>query len=443
MHCRRSALVHIVTYLSFCLAPPGLAVSRPLSPVETPPPATQVTVDQALKLAFHNRPEIKAFYTDLMSAEVRRRQAILPPNPELGLEWDNLGGSLPGDEVQETTLSLSQTIELAGKSTARTTQVSAEIARLALERKTAWLDLAAEVREAYLAVQSAHERLTLEQEAEAIAADLADITHERVAAGELAATEETRALARRGESLSEIMKAKRIVIAAELDLTALLSAASHPLVTATTGLAPEVDIPELAVLLAEIEDSPHLALKRQESELAASGVVLEQANRWPDPTLSLSVREIPDLDGRAVAIGVAIPLPLFHRNQSALAEALASERKAEAAERAAGLELRTKVMQAHANLTAADQEARTLRQQVLSRATEAAEAVREGYRAGKFRYNDVLESSQTQVAVKIRHLEAVIDLHRAAIALDRLRGRPGLPEIAHHDSFASNPRSTP
>lgn len=438
MPSHRLALLFLLFLTGLCLSPPRAAQAEPSLPA---PPG--LTVAEALARAYRNRPEIKAFAADLKSAEVKRKQAALPPNPELGLELDNLGGALPADEVRETTLSLSQTIEVAGKPGARTNKVAAEILRLRHEQTTVWLDLAAEVKEAYLAVQSTRERLALQLEAEQIAKELADIIHERVAAGELAATEETRAEARRGEATAESKKAKRLQTEAELNLATLLSDPDLPIVTAVTGLTQEVVIPERQTLLAGVQDSPLLALRRSESKLAAAGLSLEQANAWSDPTLSLSVREIPDLDGRAVAVGVAIPLPFFQRNQTAIAEALATETKAAANETAAGLRLRTEVAKAHGTLVAAEQEAHTLRSEVLSRATEAAAAVREGFRAGKFRYSDVLESSHSLVAVKIRHLDAILDLHLAAIALDRLLGRPSLPERSQTYSSASHDRSNP
>lgn len=435
MPTHRLALLFMLFLTGLCLStsPPAQAAA----PSPAPP---GLTVGQALGRAFLHRPELKALHADLTSAEVRRRQAALPPNPEIGVEWDNLGGSLPADEVRETTLSLSQTIEVGGKPKARTDQVAAEILRLRHEQTTVWLDLAAEVRTAYLAVQEARERLTLQQEAEQIAGTLADIARERVAAGELAATEETRAEARRGETVAETKKSQRLLTEAELDLATLLSDPDHPQVTAIGEIPREVAIPKIEQVLAGVEGSPLLALKRSETRLAAAGSALERANHWSDPTLSLALREAPDLDGRAVAVGVSIPIPLFQRNQAAMAEARATEIKAAANETAAVLRLRTELMKAHATLVAADQEARTLRTEVLSRAEEASLAVREGFRVGKFRYSDVLETSQAQIEMKARHLTALLDLHQAAIALDRLLGRPHPPET--FDRLASTSDNT-
>ncbi len=417
----------LTTLFSACLwfaAPaPGFAVDFP-----APAAPDGLSLDQALALAALNRQEIGTLRADLDAAAIRLRHAGMPPNPELGVEWDNLGGDLPADEVRETTVSLSQTLEIAGKASARQDKSQAEIRRLQHEQATTWLDIAAEVRTAFLEVLAAREQLALHQEAEKIASELAGITRERVAAGELPATEEIRAEARKAEATAESEKGKRRLTETELALAAAL--AEPCLVTADADLPRQIDIPQQETLLAALANSPYLALRRSEGQLAASTFALEKTNGWSDPSISVSVRDVPDRDGRALAFGISVPLPLFQRNQAALADAAAATRKAALKEKATAHRLQSELLKSHAVLVAADREARTLRDEVLNRAAEAAAAVREGFQAGKFRYSDVLEASRSLVEVKARHLDAVIDLNRAAIDLDRLLGKPAPPEIS-------------
>ncbi len=439
MRIQRSAL-YLSCSACLWLTAQALAQTADLSPPTAP---LAITLEGALDHASRNRQELKAFRADFDAAVLKLKHAGLPPNPELGVEWDNLGSDLPVDDVRETTVSLSQPFEIGGKPSTRKNKGQAEILRLQREQTTTWLDIAAEVKMAFLEVQGARERLTLQREAEQIASDLAGITHERVAAGELAATEETRAEARKAETRAETQKLDRLLAEAELDLATVLVEPDSSPVSADGQLPQEVAIPDRQTLLTGIQDSPLLALRQSETQLAATGLSLEQANAWSDPALSLAVREIQGKGAHAVSVGISIPLPLFQRNQAALAEASATAQKARMNEEAVARRLRTERIKAHAMLIAADKEAHTLRDEVISRATEAAEAVQEGFRAGKFRYSDVLEASQSLVQVKARHLDAILDLNRAAIALDRLLGKPSLPEISQNSSSSSSNRSTP
>lgn len=402
-----------------------------------------ITIEQALECAFRNRQELSAYQTDLDAAALKLKHAGLPPNPELGVEWNNLGGDLPSGDSKETIISLSQPLEIGGKPSARKDKGHAEILRLQHEQAVTWLDIAAEVRTAFLEVLGARERLFLQREAAKTASELVDITREQVAAGKLAGTEETRAEARKAEIAAETQRLKRLLADAELNLATLLAKPDSSSITAEGRLLHEVSVPDRQALLAEIMSSPLLALRRSESQLAKTNLSLEQANAWSDPTLSLSLREVTDEDARAVAIGVSTPLPLFQRNQVAVAEASATAHKATANEVAAARRLQTELIKTHANLIAADDEVRSLRTEGLRKAAQADEAVREGFRAGKFRYSDVLEASQALMAMKARYLDALLDLNRAAISLDRLLGKPALPTIAKESATPSSRRSTP
>jgi len=439
MRIQRFALWTIICTIIFSVGlwcgpmPPALAADAP----------DGLTLEEALDRASRNRQELKGFRADFDAAAVKLKHAGLPPNPELRVEWDNLGGDLPIDDVRETTVSLSQAFEIGGKPSARKNKGQAEILRLQREQTTTWLDIAAEVKMAFMEVLGAQERLALQHEAEQIASELAAITHERVAAGELAATEETRAEARKAETTVETQKFKSLLAEAELNLAMTLVETDNTTVTVTGHLPQEVAIPDQQTLLAEMQNSPLLALRQSEIQLAATSLSLEQANAWSDPALFLALREIPDKDARAVSVGLSIPLPLFQRNQAALADASATAQKAATNKENAARRLQTELIKTYTVLVAADQEARTLRVEVISRVTEAAEAVREGFMAGKFRYSDVLEASRSQEQVKIRHLNAILDLNRAAISLDRLLGKPSIPEISQNSSSLSHDRSTP
>lgn len=441
MRMQRSIMLAMLVYGWLRLMPVASAeAADAVTPFAVP---GGISLNEALSLAAENRQELKDLQADVTAADTRLTQAGLPPNPELGVEIDNLGGSLPEDEVRETTLSLSQTLETGGKAQARKRKAQAELQRLTQERHTVWLDIAAEVRLAYLEVLAARERLTLQREAEEIAQGLSVIARERVAAGDLAATEETRAEARWAETRVETLRQQRLMAEAEANLAAGIASPASSAVGAADHLPQELPIPDRQTVLAQAAVAPLLALRRSETLLAESHLALERANAWSDPSLSLGLREISAKDARAVQVGVSIPLPIFQRNQTALAEAGALERKAATRQASTELRLRADLLKAQAALAAAAHEARTLQAEVLSRSQEAVASVQEGFRAGKFRYSDVLEASQSQMTVKNRHLEAVLDLNRAAITLDRLLGRPGRPEETSPPSLTSLHRSQP
>lgn len=419
--------------LLLCLSIGLLPITpSPIRAAAEPGPAIPVralSLEEALTAALRNRPELAALRLDLGAIPEKRSEAGQLPNPELGLEFNNLASNLDEDE-KEFTISIQQPIETGGKRQARLRKVEAEARLFTEEYNAAWLEVAAEVRLAFVEVLADRERLQLIKEAERLATELAEITRLRVEAGELAATEENRAAARLALAATETAKESRRLAEAEQLLAAAIGEPGSLTTSPEAQLTEEPVAAPLEQLNRELRESPRLARLRRDVELRGAELTLEKSAASPDPTWSLGLRETPNLDGHAVVLGLSLPLPLFRKNRDTVAEAgsraALSELSLAAEERRASNEL----ARTRATFAAALQESRILRDQVIVRAEEAGQAVLEGFRQGKFRYTDVLESSQSLLEAKLRRLETVVELQRAAVALDRLTGKP-FPPNAH------------
>ena len=80
-------------------------------------PTGVITLRKSLALALMRNPELKAFSWDVRVWQARQLQASLWPNPELEVEVGEVGG--PGErsgfDAAETTIALSQLIEMGNK----------------------------------------------------------------------------------------------------------------------------------------------------------------------------------------------------------------------------------------------------------------------------------------------------------------------------------------
>ena len=104
---------------------------KPMETAEIPEivePTGAITLRKALALALMHNPELKAYSWDIRISQARELQAGLWPNPEFGVEVEDVGGSgeLSGFDAAETTIQLSQLIELGGKSDKRVKVASLE-----------------------------------------------------------------------------------------------------------------------------------------------------------------------------------------------------------------------------------------------------------------------------------------------------------------------------
>ncbi|HAF81855.1 MAG TPA: transporter, partial [Brevundimonas sp.] len=103
----------------------------------------------------------------LDAAEARVRQARVRPNPTAALEVENAFGSGPfeGYNNAETTLSLSQDLELWGRRGARVEAARADAGTASLRRDMAGIEAAGRLALVYAEAEAAERRADLAQEA--------------------------------------------------------------------------------------------------------------------------------------------------------------------------------------------------------------------------------------------------------------------------------------
>ena len=130
--------------------PPAKPMETSVVP-EIAEPTGVITLRQALALALMHNPELKAFSWDVRASQARQLQASIRPNPALEVEVEEVGGpgQRSGFDAAETTIQLSQLIELGDKRNKR-------IKLASLERELAGLDYEAKRLDVFTAVSYTH-----------------------------------------------------------------------------------------------------------------------------------------------------------------------------------------------------------------------------------------------------------------------------------------------
>ncbi|MBC7945414.1 MAG: TolC family protein [Burkholderiales bacterium] len=121
---------------------------------------------------------------------------------------------------------------------------------------------------------------------------------------------------------------------------------------------------------------------------------------------------------------VAIPLPLFDRNQGNLQAAYQRLDKSQDEQRATELRITTDLVQTYEALAAAENQIKSLRNQILPDAKSAFEAANKGYQLGKFGFLEVLDAQRTLSQNQALHLQAVAAYQGLVADLERLVASP-------------------
>jgi len=353
------------------------------------------------------------------AAEARVRQAGVRPNPALSLEAENAFGSGPfsGYDNAETTLSVSQDLELWGRRGARVGVAQAEGRTSLLRRDLATLDAAGRLALAYAEAEAAERRLQLAQEA-------LDLTIADARALMILVEEGREPLFRGIQSQSQAAAARAALDEAQAERDAAFArlTAVAMLPNPMTSIGASLLDREPPALVPTPSTSPEVRVAEAERAAAESRIEVERVRARPDVRVSVGVRRYEAEDATALTFGVSMPLPLFDRNRGNYDAAQAEFRAADARVMAA-------TQTAQADLAGAEARLRSANSRVwatdggVTAAEEAYRLSRIGFEAGRISQLELSSSRAALIAARNAAVDARLARVRAEVDLARLQGR--------------------
>ena len=383
--------------------------------------AEPVSLAQALAQGAEKSPRVAEGKAKADAAEARARQAGASPNPELSVEVENFAGTgvFQGFRSTETTLALSQRIELGGKRSARVAVASSERDFAYLSYRAAEADLARDVRVAHAELRAAEDRAVLARENVAQARELARTARLLVEAGRDPPLRQLRAEAVLAEAQAEEARAFGELLAARRLLADLIGSSDPEL--SATPIYDEAAPGALPPATPSLDEQ----LAAAERDAAQARIRVAQAEAVPDITASGGVRRISDGRETAFVAGFSIPLPVRNRNRGGIEAAQSDALAGEAALAQARLNASRAQHDARMLLGAADARVEALSGPSLAQAEEAVRLARIGYSAGKFSLIELLDAQAALTTAKLALIEARLDRARALAALIRANARAG------------------
>lgn len=393
-----------------------LAAANPAL-AQTPPPA--LSLADALAKASQADPGADAWRHRERAAQANIQQAGVKPNPALGLEVENFGGSGRYSVISrnETTFSYQQTIERGGKREARVAAARASAEVLRRQREIRRLDFLRDVQVAYAEALAAEADLLI-AEARFIAAYSAqEDVDRRVRAARDPLFAGSRAEATTAQAAIERDQARVAARNARSVLARLLGGSSDFSLSVESFF--NVQAPNAAGAVAAAD----LALIEAERDVALANVGVERSRAIADPTLRAGVRYFGESDEVALVVGASIPLRLHDTNKAGIERSIAERNAAEADIAAERLIREREIARLADRLKSAAVESERLRAEVIPNAIRAVEQVREGFRRGGFQYMNVADAERALADARTRRVTILRQFHLDQAAFDRLTGR--------------------
>lgn len=385
---------------------------------------------QAVAEALAHSPALRGAGAARQAVQGDALAAPLRPNPEASIVVENFGGlggrgDYRGGRGTETTLSLSQRVELGGKRTARIALAGRTGDVATLEYEAARLDLARDVLTALADAGAAMRMVTIEQDRLRQANDTLRIARGRVDAGKDPELQARRIEVTRTNAEVAVERARREAAIALRNLATLLGAAQVDLAPRQpwfddVGPAPQLPLPaDPADRLAANPDYARLgaAMAQQRANMD-----LQRANRVPDITLQGGVRRLQEGRETAFIAGASIPLPFYDRNQAGIARAQAEMSRAEAEADRGQLALAASLVAAERRTELAWHTVQSLRRRAVPAAEQAARLASGGFAEGKFTYIEALDAQRAMSDARAALNDALRDYHARRAETDRLRG---------------------
>jgi cobalt-zinc-cadmium efflux system outer membrane protein len=397
------------------------------------PPVRVMTVQDAMAIAAQRSRDLIAARIGVDAAQVDRIAARLYANPQLQYSFANivLGKANPqgslnlnpsafGQGIQ--TIGITQVIDLWQKRGLRTVAADRGIDQAKLLVEDA-------LREVMYAVRSGFEDVVREQDEYQLAVEIQKrydetvrLSRARYRAGDISENDfkkiELEGLKYQngvidGQMQLEVARGKL------LQLIGLPQDAGMP--AAEPGQRPERASLDLALLEQRaLAERPDLQAVRQGRRKADAQVRVSEREAMPDPTLGVAYTHdeftVSGDNPNTLALSLALPIPLFDRNQVGIARARVDLRRADNDEQRLLLEVQQQVAEAARKA----QRSRTLlgvfeEGGMLDRADSALKVAEKSYKAGAISLLELLEAQRTYIETRADYVRTVYEYRQSAV----------------------------
>lgn len=392
----------------------------------TAEPEGALTLAGAVQTALQRNPELAVSEYTLKSSEARITQAGVRPNPTLSVELEDfLGtGEASGMKSLQTTLSLSQVIELGDKRQLRRNAASSNLELDSIVRQAQQLDVLAEVTRRFIAVAAAQEKLKLAERTVMLNETTLRAIDTRVQAARSPEAERSRARIALTRARLEQQHSSVDLQSARHSLAAMWGSNSPTFTQASADLFALPETASYATLMQDLLSNPDFIRFASETRVRDAELQLAQAQRRANLNLSIGVRRLEASDDSALVAGFSIPLQVFDRNQGTIQEATLRRAQTQAQQQAAQIKAEATLYGLYLELQANRTRMNTLRNEALPQAQQALEQTQYGYERGRFSYLELAEAQRELLELESAAIDAAADSQRMLCEIERLTGKP-------------------
>jgi cobalt-zinc-cadmium efflux system outer membrane protein len=386
--------------------------------------AISITLTDAVAKTLKGNPGLESYAYTLRAAEAERIQAGMQPNPELGLQFENVAGTgeLRGLRSLETTLAISQIIELGDKRQKRMDRAMMDIGLIEADYEVKRLDIIAELARRFVNVVKGQMLLQVAENNLQQAMRTRDAVKVRVEAARAMRTELIKAeisISRAETALEhqdhELKSAKRSLAASWGEDQVNFTNASADLF----NLPPVNDIEQL---LNALKTSPDLQRYLNVGRLRETELALAHAGATPNARIGAGVRRLEAIDDQALMLTFSIGLPVNDRNQGNIEAARERLEQVESTESESYVEAQSLLFAAYQELQHSATESEKLNSTLIPAAEQIVTDYEKAYQTGRLSYLELVQAQNEFIELQADSINAAANYHLFLIEIERLTG---------------------
>jgi len=391
--------------------------------------STSPNLSKVLQLALVHHPQIQAAGLEHVARRAEVQQAARIPNPELEVELENFGGSgsFSGFGGSETTVAVTQLIELGNKRELRTNEAIESLRVAASQFDAIRLEVFQDTSSRFYEAMAAQEELKVATEMLSSARRLEQVVNARVRAGRANILEQQRVSLISSRAKVNHDQTKLRHLNSLRALASVIGLPSTQLKSVTGNLFKVAPPLAESLLRAHLANTPQA--QRAATEVARRQATLArvQSERISDLTLSAGTRFDQDSDDHAFVASVGLPIPVFNRNEDAIAAAQARLDQSTFERQAQDINLETLFTERYSALVSTAQQTLTLQKELIPAARENFKTSNRAYQRGSIDLVSLISSQQTVSELELESVRSAAQYQLARIALQSLLGRSVTP----------------
>lgn len=380
------------------------------------PAAPSLTLDEAIRVALAGHPALRAAAQEVDGARAAVQGAKALPSPELVVT--------PAGTVDDSQLSLFQSLEVNGQSSARVAAARARVSSAEAQWEAARQEIVYGVRTAFYEALAAQQERDVAAQAVELLQKLHEAAQESFEAGDVPQSHVIRTRVELARAGQELRLAEGEAAARRAALNAAMGRdPTTPFTLQGEWPRPET-LPDAETARATAErQRPELAAMQAETQAREAETRLARAARRPDVVLEAKRARL-TRDGGSIGVGVTLPFVDWGRRRAEVRQAEAAYQAQQARLEQQRNQVALEVEEALARLQAAAEVARSYENGVLADAGRLAEMTQTGYQEGALTYLEVIDAQRVLVEARRGAIRARSAYANARAALDRAVGNP-------------------